>query len=208
MKEIVIGISMRMTNAAGYDELRDTIACDWGLYLQNNFPEAKWLYLPNLEKDIIPYMQKWRVNRIILTGGDDYGVFSKRDETEYNVFQYARQNKLPVLGICRGMQLVNKWLGGEISQLSKSESKEHVATSHKVIFRDHEKMVNSYHNNVIYKPDLAKALNILCEAPNGQGIEGVTGDNILGLMWHPERNLTAPDWETKLISNFLLNEHE
>lgn len=69
---------------------------------------------------------------IVLSGGVDWhpkfynnprtdyplagNFIEERDEFELSVFEYARQYQLPVLAICRGMQLVNIALGGDLIQ--------------------------------------------------------------------------------------------
>src|SRR5438105_15125407 len=42
--------------------------------------------------------------------------YEKRDAFEISVFADARKRKLPVLGVCRGMQLINCILGGSLQQ--------------------------------------------------------------------------------------------
>src|ERR1700759_1329820 len=80
---------------------------------------------------------------ILFSGGEDvhpalYGkpefveeytlkeIIPDRDQFEYEVFERALDNKKPVLGICRGLQLINVYLGGtllpDIPSLTKSSS--------------------------------------------------------------------------------------
>lgn len=68
---------------------------------------------------------------IVLSGGEDVhprfynkpdylpycytdDVDEKRDEFEWKILQYTEQNKVPVLGICRGLQFFNVFLGGTL----------------------------------------------------------------------------------------------
>lgn len=51
----------------------------------------------------------------------------KRDEFEFKVFEYTQKHQLPLLAICRGMQLVNIALGGDLIQ----DLEEHNKANHK-----------------------------------------------------------------------------
>src|SRR5437879_3054043 len=48
------------------------------------------------------------------SGAEDFEM--DRDQFEKDAFNLAQKNKLPVLGICRGMQLINCLLGGTLKQ--------------------------------------------------------------------------------------------
>src|SRR6185295_14478167 len=77
-----------------------------------------------------------RFDGVVLGGGEDvdparYGqeikpdanveIDPERDSTEFGTFEKARREEVPVLGICRGMQLVNVALGGTLHQDLPSE---------------------------------------------------------------------------------------
>ena len=109
-----IGITMRVTNAANYDEPRDAIAKDWYAYLEKIFPDYNWLLLPNIEDKIVHYVERWQIDGFVFSGGEDIGSCTTRDNTELALFKYAQEQGLPILGVCRGFQILYTFLGGEI----------------------------------------------------------------------------------------------
>lgn len=158
---------------------------------------------------------------LLLTGGEDvhprfYGKGSHysnvpdefeeaRDEFEIQTFKKAQENNLPVLGICRGLQLINCVLGGtlkqdlgELNEVHKRVSKEdkvhpieiESATLLQRISKMDHGNVNSSHHQAIDK--LGSGLKINCRAEDGtiEGIERAgTNSFLLAVQWHPERML-------------------
>jgi len=130
---------------------------------------------------------------------------SDRDAFEKKIFEYAQEKKLPVLGICRGLQMVNVLLGGKLVQDlgisgNKIHCKEDQDKQHEIIIEkktllhdiaeiDHGK-VNSAHHQAI--DELGEGLKV--NARSGDGvIEGFEWSNrsdkpfLLCIQWHPER---------------------
>ena len=195
---------MRVTNAQNYHELRDTIAQDWPRYINYLFPEANYFFIPNIGEDAVNYCKKNNINLLILSGGDDIGVFEKRDNTELALLEFMISNKLPVIGICRGMQLIHNYLGGDIMKGNDSFVNEHRATKHKVRIKNEIITVNSYHNLKIDELTLNTELSILARNISDDSIEAFIGPKILGLMWHPERDVYFSTYTKQLIIKFLL----
>ena len=108
------GITMRITKPLEYEELRDSISNDWSSYMLSTFPDSQFVFLPNIGHNVIRYIDNLKIDVIILTGGDDIGVFPIRDQTETLILDYALKNKIPVIGICRGFQLIHKHFGGKL----------------------------------------------------------------------------------------------
>ena len=176
-----IGLTMRVVKAATYTELRDAIAQDWPRFLKVALPDVPWLFIPNLgAEDAVSFCENWNINRLIVSGGDDIGASVLRDETEAGLLNWAAHGKHPVLGICRGMQLMAARAGMLCRQVEG-----HVATRHQVN-GEIEREVNSYHSQA------------LCGCPNGFVVTARAGDGTIeairhtslpwsGWMWHPER---------------------
>jgi putative glutamine amidotransferase len=195
---------MRITDAQGYNEPRDTIAQDWPRYMDYLFPEANYFFIPNIEEKAVNFCEKKNINLLIITGGDDIGLYKKRDKTELALLEFMISKKLPVIGICRGMQLIYHYYGGNITNGNDSFVKAHRATEHKVIINDKTVNVNSYHNCKIEETTLHSNLSILARNVNDNSIEAFTGEKLLGLMWHPERDLQFSKFTKQLIIKFLL----
>lgn len=202
MKKLNIGISMRETNAIGYNEKRDSIARDWYRYMHEVMPNANWLLLPNIEKNIFSYIENWDINAFILIGGEDLGISDERDNTEKLIFEYSRKETLPILGICRGFQLIYKLMGGSIEKQSENFSRFHTANHHEIIMGNKKEIVNSYHSNAIIESVKPKELEIIARCKKDNTIEAYEGYNILGFMWHPEREKVFNEWDAEKIKNF------
>jgi putative glutamine amidotransferase len=157
---------------------------------------------------------------LVLTGGEDvdparYGqaphptvtsVNPARDAVELAALEAAMRRGIPVLGICRGMQVLNVGLGGTLIQDLPSQRKGgllheqsapvdkewHHATVAEgsglaEIFGTCELFINSFHHQAV--DELGTGLQASAWAEDGvvEGMEG-TGDAwIRGVQWHPER---------------------
>ena len=55
------------------------------------------------------FLTELNLKGLVLTGGEDIGKNKNRDQTEVNLLNWALKNSLPILGICRGMQLIAKY---------------------------------------------------------------------------------------------------
>lgn len=174
------------------------------------------------------------VDGILFTGGDDidpqfFGenqiwgcgeVIPKRDECEIRLCRMALERKTPVLGICRGIQLLNVALGGTLYQDLASQKKDSIRHqqqqrsrygSHPValsngsrlagIYGRNSVMVNSHHHQAV--KDAAEALAVTALSPDGviEGIEMPGHPFFVGVQWHPERQVQNPE-DTEHIKLF------
>jgi putative glutamine amidotransferase len=177
-----IGLTMRVMQAPGYDEPRDALAQNWAAFLQAAFPQgAAWLPVPNLGAAAVrSYCEAWDLNRLILTGGEDPGVAPLRDETERALLAWARERRLPVLGVCRGMQMMTLAAGGALKPVAG-----HVRTRH-ALQGPLAGEANSFH---AFSPaGCPPAYRVLASAEDGE-IEAIGHERLpwFGWMWHPER---------------------
>ncbi|WP_428325001.1 gamma-glutamyl-gamma-aminobutyrate hydrolase family protein [Nitrosopumilus sp.] len=189
-----IGLSLRIQNIEKFNEKRDSISHDWIYFLQSL--DFLPILIPNTLQNVESYLSQLDLDAVVLSGGDNIGEFPERDETENKILEYSMKNSIPVLGVCRGMQLINTYFNGKIS---KNNNSSHVGKNHEILITNsnfenilkHNKLqVNSFHNNLIKKTDIAKDLEIFALSENDSTIEGYFHKKfpIIGVMWHPERD--------------------
>jgi len=184
--------------------------------------------IPNTSKEIELYFNKLPIKGIILSGGNDvdpelYGekikkglsVSIERDKTEQELLTIAINKKLPVLGICKGMQMINVFFKGKLLMNIKKQldvAIEHVNINHPIkIVDDKAKKilgssinVNSYHGQGITVDTLASDLEPFAIAFDGI-IEGFYHKKlpIAGIQWHPERKSPDEKANAKIIKMFI-----
>jgi len=202
-----IGISQRIVHAENYDEKRDALSHEWASFLEKL--EIIPILIPNSLVDVKTFLQQFHFDGIILSGGDDIGKNPERDSTEKTVIEYSIKNNIPILGICRGMQLLNSYFGGIIS---KNLDSSHINKPHSLNinavpflkFLPESIDVNSFHNNIINQENLAKGLLMFAIDTRDKSIEGIYHETlpILGVMWHPERSQNQIN--ISLLTNFFI----
>lgn len=206
MREIKIGITMRETEASKYIEARDTIARDWSNFMLEEFKFTKWMFIPNIKKDVIDYVETWGLNLLIFSGGDNLGVYPERDETERILLTYAIEKRIPIIGVCRGLQLIYDYYGGRLKIGDKLFKNTHQSAIHKISTKNGIQTVNSYHANYLEEKSLPKELKVIARSEKDGSIEAVSNERILGIMWHPERNGNTK-WSRKLVKEFIQNDN-
>ena len=197
MNKKKIGITQRVDKIKFYDECRDALdqrLIDWVIssnYIPVPIPNSLVdMTLPNiLQPNIISWLSEIGVDAILLSGGNNIGDFKDRDLTEKNLLLWAKKFKKPVLGICRGMEMMGIHDG---VQLKKIEG--HIGVRHKLKVKVKylnllPSSVNSYHGLALKGcPDKYEVLAV----SEDNSIEAIK-HNILpweGWMWHPEREVT------------------
>ena len=113
MQKPKIGISLRVVEAPNYDEKRDALSHDWPPLLEKLGFNP--IYIPNTLKHVDEFFSDMSLDGLILSGGDNIGQNKNRDETENLLLKLAIEKQIPTFGVCRGMQLINNYFGGDIS---------------------------------------------------------------------------------------------
>lgn len=193
---------MRMVHATDYTEPRDAIAQDWFVFFQKAFPQHHLILLPNIGLEIKAYAERSNLDSIILSGGENLGTDSIRDLTECTLFSYAQERNIPLLGICRGAQHIYTLLGGKTEQSISAFANLHLATRHVVQLNNALYEVNSYHSLKLKEP-CPTSITVLGRCTEDNSIEAYCTNNILALMWHPEREASPSSLDIQLISQYL-----
>ena len=188
-----IGITLRVETFQEYNEKRDALGHDWFDFFQKlNFIP---ILIPNKLHDVELFLNELKLDGLILSGGDNVGDDPERDTTEQKIIHFALTNKIPLLGVCRGMQVLNRFFNGKIIF---NATDNHVGNHHQIEVIDSKfskflqtnyMNVNSFHRNLIDKTALGKDLTPFAISSTDQTIEGFFHETfpIMGVMWHPER---------------------
>ena len=188
-----------------------------------------------VDKDLIRSYLK-NIDGLLLSGGIDInpinyskdnseipGNFnSERDIFEIEILKEASEKNLPILGICRGCQLINVASGGTLIQdiyefdsncyLHKPEKiRSHLV--HSIKLKDNsilsrttdqkEIMVNSIHHQAV--DQIGSDLNVTGISDDGiiESIENAKKEFLIGVQWHPEEIINETNSAFKLFKEFI-----
>lgn len=195
-----IAVTQRVDNYPDINETRDCLdnrLIEW-LYKCGavSFPIPNILGLEDSDENLSNWLKKINPDAILLSGGNDLGENAARDKLELKLIDYAKLNKLPLLGICRGMQIIGKWAGTELKEVTN-----HKKIRHKIYGLINGE-VNSFHNFAL--SECPKNFNIIAKSSDGE-IEGIK-HTILpweAWMWHPEREKKFDPKHIERFKNFI-----
>ena len=195
-----VAVSQRRDAMAGRDEVRDALdvrlcALLWELGLLP-IPMASAI------GDHQEYIKELMPDAVVLSGGNDIGQAPKRDWLERALLNYASEHRLPVLGICRGMQMINYQQSGDLRLVA-----DHVAVRHQInglLAGTSGREVNSYHEQGLLDADLGDDLEAMAWSEDGV-VEALRHREWpwLGIMWHPERESPVAEADQQLIRDHL-----
>lgn len=219
-----IAVSQRVVEVHSYGEVRDCLDQEW----------AKWLGLlgfncvpvPNTLSSVEEFLVSVRPVGILLTGGNNLSlpvydgisdcaaiadVSGDRDSTERQLIEYSISHSLPLLGCCRGMQMLHCHFGGRLRKLESGQVS-HVGTEHAVQLigapmREAAGMdtlcVNSYHDFGFDSDALTPELVPFGVSQEDGIVEGLRHRTLpmAGIMWHPERDNPAHEFDQVIATD-------
>jgi putative glutamine amidotransferase len=173
---------------------------------------------------------------ILFAGGEDvdpalYGESKKyqnvrvnraRDDFEFRLLDEARAQRLPVFGVCRGLQMINVKFRGTLYQdleeqqdLKHKQDEKRTETTHWVTVTDPESRlremlegscrVNSMHHQAIH--NLGRGLKAVAHSSEDGLVEAVEAADgypfLLAVQWHPEEMVADHPEQRKLLELFI-----
>ncbi len=205
----------------------------WGIDINKDYIKAMQdhkvnvlrIFVTDSPKEI--YTKCAKAQGFIIPGGFDvhpsrYGeeeykylenVDKKLDELEFLVLAYAQKHTMPVLGICRGCQILNVFYGGSLYQDMPTQFKSGTNVIHRkslnlyvyshampcyheIIISENSRLgtilasdtisVNSYHHQAVKRLAQGFIVNARSQDGSVEGIEFTGKTFIMGTQFHPE----------------------
>lgn len=184
------------------------------------------LLIPNTLDDPAAYAQALDLDGLLLSGGGDvhpsrYGapnthsdeIAPERDATEWRLLDWATAHHKPVIGICRGMQVLNVYFGGALVQDIAAllpGGPDHTQGDHPIALT-HARLadtlggaalrVNSFHHQGVTAATLAPELEGIALSEEDGVVEALwhRALPVLGVQWHPERPGPSAEVDRRLL---------
>ncbi len=176
-------------------------------------------FLPVLDRDWADALQ-W-IDAVLLPGGGDidpiryggevhsevYDVDELQDQADLDLAEAALSARLPVLGVCRGMHVLNVLKGGSLVE-HMSEPHRHVVQT--VVIPESAGLgiagdiaISCYHHQGIREP--GEGVEVTARASDGsvEAISLVGAGWCKGVQWHPEDTWRKDPNQLALIRKFL-----
>lgn len=203
-----IALTQRLVENTSYIETREALDIRYPKLIRS----AGFLpiVLP-YEIDFKEYFSEVGIDGIVLSGGNDLSSISsdplsrQRDAYEKKLIAYALENRIPLFGMCRGLQIIAEFFGSTFKQISGHVGIHHTLhvnpASRYAQHLSRLETVNSYHNFAV--ETLGADLIRSAASPDGtiKAIEHST-HKIFAQMWHTEREDPFQDAEIALLKHF------
>ncbi len=187
--------------SSGSTERRDGLDQRWATFLA----AAGLLCIPapNSPALALRIVRDLPIDGLVLTGGNDLvsygGDAPERDRTEADLLAFARTHRLPVIGVCRGMQVIQHAFGVQLRPVDG-----HVTDALKIDRDGTPAAVSSAHrwgadHSIDDLPVWATARDGVVKAIRHRR------EPLVGLMWHPERANPADPADLALFAGHFSN---
>lgn len=195
----LIALTQRVVAASEYPERRDALDQRWSSFL--SLAGLHGIPLPNDKAQAYEIFKKLPFNGIILTGGNSPVLYGgdapERDETEMMLLQMAVEENIPVIGVCRGMQMIHLYHGGELKSVEG-----HVIPDLKISYFDSDRVISSFHRFAV--AGVPNNFEVFAKSDDGV-IKGYKHKNMYGIMWHPEREALFRSEDIRLFQEVFVN---
>ena len=138
--------------------------------------------------ELVPWIESIAPHAVVLSGGNDIGSCPARDATEIVLLDYAAEHDLPLLGICRGMQMMACHAGAALQPVQGHAATRHLLRFSATVNSGLPTEVNSYHDWAL--DGCPVGYEIIATASDGN-LEAMRHLKRAweGWMWHPEREV-------------------
>jgi putative glutamine amidotransferase len=193
-----IAVSQRVDVVPSYGERRDALDQRWAPLLLRAYLLP--LLVPNDPETAAALMTTFEPDGVLLTGGNDLSAYGgtvlERDRTEDILLDWAEARARPVLGVCRGMQVLQHRFGVPLRPVTG-----HVTKRQSILLDGALVEVNSYHR--MGAMTTSSALEVFGRADDGV-IKAVRHRTLplIGIMWHPEREDPFVERDLALLRTF------
>lgn len=180
-----VGVTQRVSVVPAYGERRDCLDQAWTKFLTacGLLP----IPLPNVTEAALSLCDTIDIAGLVLTGGNDLAALGgdapERDRVENALLDSAERRALPVLGVCRGMQVIQQRFGTTLRAVDG-----HVAQRQVVRIAGESKEVNSFHRFAAFESPPTLAVWAVADDGVIKAVRHTTMP-ITGIMWHPERSV-------------------
>jgi len=237
----LIGVPCRHDKSVAYQNLAVNVQNDSYLNALTKVGGIPFLMPLNLETAALRRLYNL-ADGILLTGGGDINstLFNKtpfgnesdlqpdRDEMELLISRWAMMDKKPILGICRGIQVLAVSAGGDIIQDLPQQMPE--ATAHNYVYlADDNHTIEDIVHGVSLKhgcllQDILQSTSLDVNSMHHQAVKsvpapmivtGMSDDGVIeaielpshpffvGVQWHPEELIDKFDWAWILMQAFV-----
>ncbi len=171
------------------------------------------IYAPLFNEELHPAVESYDLER------DNYDILLTR---------MAAERQIPILGICRGHQVINVAFGGNLiqdipsqaphSKVNHNQSEPRETGTHLVNIQPNSKLhqilktdkilVNTFHHQAIHQ--VANGFKAVAFSEDGlnEAIESTENKSIIGVQWHPENMAVADNDSMRPIFNYIIGESE
>lgn len=186
----IIAVTQR-TLVDAHGARHDALDQRWFMFFKHI--DLQPILIPNDKQLAEALLHTYSFDGFLLTGGDDD---THRIEVEKLLMKHAMSTNKPLLGVCHGMQMIQRFFGLQLIPV-----KGHVQMSQTILIQHQEVVKNSYHD--LGTKECPDGFEVWAKAQDGV-VKAIAHQTfpIAGIMWHPERNNPFEPDDLNFIKQF------